>query len=186
MPPFGIAISVYCLLAALSPPSAGRCCPLPSVGSYGWTRDTFALGLVVQVVPVILLSLPGGHLADQYNRKRIVFIMQTLLARARLGWPVCPIPRDRSCGSTPACWASALRAPSTTLPPPRSCRRPSHRTCSPAQPPGAAALAVLAAIFGPMAGGVIAAWLGKVTIIYVFDQVCGLCLHRADLAHQRP
>ena len=58
----------------------------------GWelwlrTRDTFALGLVglVQVVPVILLSLPGGHLADQYNRKRIVFIMQTLLALCSLG-----------------------------------------------------------------------------------------------------
>ena len=31
------------------------------------TRSTFALGLVglVQVIPVILLSLPGGHLADQ-------------------------------------------------------------------------------------------------------------------------
>ena len=35
------------------------------------TRSAFALGMVglVQVVPVILLSLPGGHVADQHNRR---------------------------------------------------------------------------------------------------------------------
>lgn len=53
----------------------------------GWelwlrTNSEFALGLVglVQVVPVILLSLPAGNVADNYNRKRIVIIVQIVLA----------------------------------------------------------------------------------------------------------
>ncbi|MEI7849922.1 MAG: MFS transporter, partial [Chloroflexota bacterium] len=58
----------------------------------GWelwlrTHSTFALGMVglVQVIPVILLSLLAGHVADQYNRKRIVVITQLLLGLCSLG-----------------------------------------------------------------------------------------------------
>jgi MFS family permease len=58
----------------------------------GWelwlrTHNAFALGLVglVQVTPVILLSLPGGHVADQHNRKRIVLVAQGVLALCALG-----------------------------------------------------------------------------------------------------
>lgn len=53
----------------------------------GWelwlrTHDAFALGLVglVQVIPVLLFSLPAGHVADHYNRKNIIFAMQILFA----------------------------------------------------------------------------------------------------------
>src|ERR671918_971538 len=53
----------------------------------GWelwlrTHEAFALGLVglVQVIPVILLSLPAGHVADQYNRKRIVLVTELFVA----------------------------------------------------------------------------------------------------------
>ncbi|HEY5904084.1 MAG TPA: MFS transporter, partial [Anaerolineales bacterium] len=51
------------------------------------TRSTFALGLVglVQVIPVILLSLPGGHLADQRDRRRIIVVTQLLLVGCSLG-----------------------------------------------------------------------------------------------------
>jgi MFS family permease len=61
----------------------------------GWelwlrTHSAFALGMVglVQVIPVILLSLPAGHVADQYNRRRIVVITELFLAFcvAGLGW----------------------------------------------------------------------------------------------------
>lgn len=58
----------------------------------GWelwlrTHSAFALGMVglVQVVPVILLSLPAGHVADQYNRRRIVIITELALAVCVLG-----------------------------------------------------------------------------------------------------
>src|SRR5512134_2354493 len=58
----------------------------------GWelwlrTRSAFALGMVglVQVIPVILLSLPAGHVADQYNRRRIVIITELVLALCVMG-----------------------------------------------------------------------------------------------------
>lgn len=54
--------------------------------SVGWelyerTSDPLALGLVglVQVIPVMLLSLPGGYVADRYDRKRVTLISQLVL-----------------------------------------------------------------------------------------------------------
>ncbi|HXD11333.1 MAG TPA: MFS transporter [Anaerolineales bacterium] len=58
----------------------------------GWelwlrTHSAFTLGMVglVQVVPVILLSLPAGHVADQYNRRLIVIITELGMALCVLG-----------------------------------------------------------------------------------------------------
>lgn len=58
----------------------------------GWelwlrTHQAFVLGMVglVQVIPVLLFSLPAGHVADQYNRKRIVLITQLFFAVCVLG-----------------------------------------------------------------------------------------------------
>lgn len=58
----------------------------------GWelwlrTHEAFVLGMVglVQVIPVILLSLPAGHVADQYNRRRIVLITELTFALCALG-----------------------------------------------------------------------------------------------------
>ena len=47
---------------------------------YERTGSALALGLVglVTVVPVVLLALPAGHLADQMDRRRIVIIAQVL------------------------------------------------------------------------------------------------------------
>ena len=135
------------------------------------THDPFSLGLVglVQVVPVILLSLPGGHLADQYNRKRIVFIMQTLLALCSLGLAYLSFTQG------PILWIYACLlgigiarafydpAASTLLP----------QTVPPSLFTSAATWSSsawqFAAIFGPAVAGVIAAVVGSVTIIYVFD-----------------
>lgn len=56
-----------------------------SVG-IGWelyerTGDPFALGLVglVQVIPIMLFSLPGGYVADRYNRRQVTVISQIVL-----------------------------------------------------------------------------------------------------------
>ena len=56
-----------------------------SVG-VGWelyerTNDAFALGLIglVQVIPVLLLAVPGGYIADRYNRKWITLVSQVVL-----------------------------------------------------------------------------------------------------------
>ncbi|MEP6985416.1 MAG: MFS transporter, partial [Chloroflexota bacterium] len=54
---------------------------------YERTHDAFFLGLVglVQVLPVILLSLIAGHVVDRYNRKRIVIFTQAGLGLFSLG-----------------------------------------------------------------------------------------------------
>lgn len=47
---------------------------------YGRTHSATALGLVGLVIalPVVLLSLPAGHIADRFPRKRIVLVTQAL------------------------------------------------------------------------------------------------------------
>ena len=51
------------------------------------THSAFALGMVglVQVIPVLLLSLPAGHVADQNNRRRIVIITELAIALCVIG-----------------------------------------------------------------------------------------------------
>jgi MFS family permease len=61
-----------------------------SVG-VGWelyerTGDALALGLVglVQIVPVMLLSVVGGYVADRYDRRRVTLISQLVLMACSL------------------------------------------------------------------------------------------------------
>ena len=54
---------------------------------YARTHSATALGLVglVIAVPVVALSLPAGHLADRFSRKRIILISQIFSALASAG-----------------------------------------------------------------------------------------------------
>ena len=54
---------------------------------YQRTHSATALGLVglVIAVPVVLLSLPAGHLADRFPRKNIILLSQALSAICSLG-----------------------------------------------------------------------------------------------------
>src|SRR5437879_9586848 len=67
---------------------------------YARTHSATALGLVglVIVVPVVTLSLPAGHLADRFSRKRIILVSQifsvlTSLALALVSWQHLAIPQ---------------------------------------------------------------------------------------------
>jgi MFS family permease len=58
----------------------------------GWelfqrTHSVMKLGLVglTQVVPMIFFTLPAGHVADNYNRKRVITLMTLAMAAASLG-----------------------------------------------------------------------------------------------------
>src|SRR5436190_12778360 len=66
---------------------------------YARTHSATALGLVGLVIalPVVLLSLPAGHIADRFPRKRIVLVTQALsavcsLALAFVSWNHLRIP----------------------------------------------------------------------------------------------
>jgi MFS family permease len=53
---------------------------------YERTGSALALGFVglTQVIPMIVCTLPAGHFADLYNRKRIIVLMTLLLATVNL------------------------------------------------------------------------------------------------------
>ena len=53
---------------------------------YERTGSALALGFVglTQVIPMILCTLPAGHFADLYNRKRIIVLMTVIIAGANL------------------------------------------------------------------------------------------------------
>lgn len=69
---------------------------------YARTHSATALGLVglVIAIPVIGLSLPAGHLADRFSRKRIIIFAQVIsacasLALALVSWKHLAIPSWR-------------------------------------------------------------------------------------------
>src|SRR5437667_1809662 len=66
---------------------------------YARSHSATALGLVglVIAVPVVTLSLPAGHLADRFSRKRIILISQIFsalasIALALVSWRHLAIP----------------------------------------------------------------------------------------------
>src|SRR5437763_214224 len=66
---------------------------------YARTHSATALGLVglVIAVPVVALSLPAGHLADRFSRKRIILVSQifsviTSAVLALVSWKHLAIP----------------------------------------------------------------------------------------------
>ncbi len=147
----------------------------------GWelwlrTHSAFALGMVglVQVIPVILLSLPAGHVADQYNRRRIVVFTQVLLAVCSLGLG----------------WLSFTQGPLILIylcllgiGVARAFNDPAASTLLPQTiPPEVFSSAAtwsssawqLASIIGPALAGLVAAVLGSVTSIYIFDVFAAL------------
>ena len=147
----------------------------------GWelwlrTHQAFVLGMVglVQVIPVILLSLPAGHVADQYNRKRIVLITELSLALCilGLGW--------LSYTQGPLIWIYTLLlgigiarafndpASSTLLP----------QAVPPELFPNAATWSTstwqFASITGPALAGLLIGFFNSVTFIYIFDAFAAL------------
>jgi MFS family permease len=54
---------------------------------YERTHSALNLGFVglTQMLPMILFTLPAGHLADNYNRKRIILMMSAVMAATSLG-----------------------------------------------------------------------------------------------------
>ncbi len=140
------------------------------------THSAFALGMVglVQVVPVILLSLPAGHVADQYNRKRIVIITELFLALCVFGLAWLSYTK----GSLYLIYTFLLGigiarafndpASSTLLP----------ETIPPELYPNATTWSIstwqVASIAGPALAGIAIGFFNSVTFIYVFDALAAI------------
>lgn len=147
----------------------------------GWelwirTHEAFVLGMVglMQVIPVILLSLPAGHVADQYNRRRIVLITELFLALCvlGLGW------LSYTQGPLYLIYALLLGigiarafnepASSTLLPqtvPPHLFTNAATWSTSSWQ---------FASIAGPALAGLLIGFTNSVTFIYIFDAIAAI------------
>src|SRR6266540_5483215 len=147
----------------------------------GWelwlrTHQAFVLCMVglVHVISVILLSLPAGHVADQYNRKRIVLIAELFLALCVLGLG----------------WLSYTEGPLTLIYAlllgigiARAFNDPASSTLLPqAVPPHLFTNATtwgtstwqFASITGPALAGLLIGFFNSVTFIYIFDALAAL------------
>ena len=147
----------------------------------GWelwlrTHNELALGMVglVQVVPIILLSLPAGHIADSYNRKRIVIYAQVLLAICSLGLGYLSFTQ----GSIVLIYICLLGIGIS-----RAFNSPAASTLLPQTVPvqvytqavtWSSSSWQLASIVGPAIAGGAAALLNSVTSIYIFNMLAAI------------
>ena len=140
------------------------------------TDSAFALGLVglVQVVPIILLALPGGHVADQYNRKKVIAVTQVLLAGCSLGLAMLSFLQ----GSLLLIYLCLLGIGIS-----RAFNDPAVSTLLPATVPPSlfttaatwwSSTSQIAAIAGPALAGLLATFLQRLGPVYALDAISAL------------
>ncbi len=138
---------------------------------YERTNRTLALGFVglVQVVPIILLALPAGHVADRFDRKRVAMMSLLLLiagsvALAAISFTVAPIPLIYitlfAIGVALAFHRPAVAALLPQLVPAEKFANAVTWNSAGWQ---------LASVVGPALGGLIIAWRHHAGIVYVID-----------------
>lgn len=143
---------------------------------YERTHDALALGLVglVEVLPVILLVLPAGHVADRFNRKYVVLDAQALITVCALGLALLSLAQ----GPLLLIYACLLGIGTA-----RSFNFPARSALlSQTVPPAVFSSAAtwsssgwqLAAVVGPGLGGLAIALAHSAAPIYLFDVAAGV------------
>lgn len=71
---------------------------------YNETKDPFALGLIglTEAIPALSLALPGGFLADRYNRRKLMLVSTVLMLIASAGLVVFTFNDIKTIGVWPA------------------------------------------------------------------------------------
>lgn len=143
---------------------------------YERTDSALALGFVglVQVLPVLLLSLPAGQVADRYDRKRVVLSTQCVLALCALGLALWSYAQ----GSLALAYGCLLLIGIA-----RAFAGPASSTLLPQTVPQEAFLNAatwssstrqLAAVVGPALGGLLIARFGSATLVYILEALAAL------------
>ncbi len=153
----------------------------------GWelferTGSALVLGFVglAQITPLLLLTLPAGHVADQHDRRNIIVWTEGLIALACAGltfvsWTQAPVPWTYVCLFLGAV-ARAFLWPASSAFLPQIVPR---EQLAQAVTLNSASFQISAAS-GPAIGGVVIYLCGAATVIYAFNVfaalVCGLLL----------
>jgi MFS family permease len=143
---------------------------------YNRTGSALVLGGVglAQIVPIILLSLPAGHIADRYNRKQVLLAGEAVMMLASLGLAALSAQRGAllliyGClmvmGSAQAFSGPAGSAIVAQVIPEHVYESATTWRSSAWQ---------LSAVLGPAAGGFLVGLLGGGTWVYVLNGVAAL------------
>ncbi|MFZ2880881.1 MAG: MFS transporter, partial [Phototrophicaceae bacterium] len=173
------------LIAGRMPAQIGEM--MVSVG-VGWelyerTGDVFALGLVglVQIIPVLLLSVFGGYAADRYDRRRIALISQLVLIVCSLALAVLSITD----GSLVLLYAVLMLIGAA-----RAFNNPAESALTPLTVPQEQYLNAAtwnstvwqsSAILGPAVGGLLIALANDAALVYIVNAAAGCVLVAALL-----
>lgn len=145
---------------------------------YERTGDALALGLVglVQVLPVMILSVPGGYIADRYNRKWITLISQLVLVACSLALMTISLTN----GSL-----VVLYGVLAVIGAARAFNNPAESALTPQTVPPeyyfsaatwSSSIWQLSAILGPAVGGLIIAATLSAAWVYLINAVAGMVL----------
>jgi len=151
--------------------------------SVGWelyerTNDPFALGLVglVQVIPVMLFSLPGGYVADRFDRRWVTLISQVVLIVCSLILTVMALTQAP---------LLLLYATLALIGAARAFNNPAEAALTPmiipkehyyAASAWSTSIWQLSAISGPAIGGLIIGFTGIAAPVYFINSLAGLVL----------
>ncbi len=138
---------------------------------YNRTGSALILGFVglVQIIPIFILSLPAGHLADRFNRKRIVILALFVLALASSGLAVLsylhgPLLLIYGCLFLIGCAAAFYSPANATL---IAQFVPEHAYESAAT--WESSSWQLASVLGPASSGILIALLHGATLVYALN-----------------
>jgi MFS family permease len=121
------------------------------------------------VIPVLLLSLPAGHIIDRFNRKYIVIVSQTIMALASLGLTALsftegPLVLIYGCLALYGC-ATAFSNPATATLVPQVVAETAFENAATWD----SSVGQLASVLGPALGGLLIAVLGGATLVYAIN-----------------
>ena len=142
---------------------------------YERTRQVLALGLVslTQMLPMVVFTLPAGHVADNYSRKRVIVLMSLVITCASA------VLTFISAGNADVVWIDfcllAIGTARTFLWPASSAFLPhlvSRAQFSTAVTWNSGTFQ-LSAVAGPAAAGALIAWSGKAAPVYAIN--AGAC-----------
>jgi MFS family permease len=157
---------------------------------YHRTHSALNLGFVglAQMLPMFLCTLPSGHVADNFNRKKIIMAMTLLVAAASVGLTLisafqAPVFWIYVCLFASGCARTFLWPASSSLVP-----NLVSRAIFPRAVTWATGSFHLSAVIGPAAAGALLAWTGNAAFVYGFNVVASLtCFALVGLIHyQQP
>lgn len=156
---------------------------------YERTHSALALGFVglTQVLPMILCTLPAGHCADIYNRKRIIVMMTLIIASANIALTVisagtAPIWLIYVCLAVTGAARTFLSAASASFLPQLVERKDLSRAVT-----WSSSLFQFSSIVGPAAAGAVLHFTHHAAPIYLinacFAVTCSILIGRVNQHH---